>query len=127
MVQIQLEFISARDYDEYGQPIESRGDFVKKIRLELENILPTTTDIVIIDMADDGKERRRGAFTAEYTRVDVKPLAEQGLGLEEAVQRYDEWLHKCLRRYLLAECEIVEGHHEFLNVIRENIRQYFQK
>ena len=91
---------------------------MKKIKLVMERPFPTNVDINIIDVTE-GKERRRGGLTAEYAKIDLKPVLDRGGSLEDAIQDYDDWLHRTLRRYLLDECEIVEGREELLQIIRE--------
>ncbi len=98
---------------------------MKKIKLVMERPFPTNVDIHIIDVTE-GKERRRGGLTAEYAKIDLKPVLDRGGSLEDAIQDYDDWLHRTLRRYLLDECEIVEGREELLQIIRERIGKFFE-
>lgn len=98
---------------------------MKKIKLVTERPFPTNVDISIIDVTE-GKERRRGGLTAEYAKIDLKPLLDRGASLEEAVQDYEDWIYRALRRYLLDDCEIVEGLDELLKIIRERIEEYFE-
>ena len=53
-------------------------------------------------------------------------MLDRGGSLEDAMQDYDDWLHRTLRRYLLDECEIVEGREELLQIIRERIGKFFE-
>ena len=97
---------------------------MKKIKLVMERPFPTNVDFSIIDVTD-GKELRRGGLTAEYAKVDLKPVLDRGGSLEDALQGYEDWVYQTLRRYLLDECEVVEGLDELLEIIRERIGKYF--
>ncbi len=98
---------------------------MKKIKLVMERPFPTNVDINIIDVTE-GKERRRGGLTAEYAKIDLKPVLDRGGSLEDAMKDYEDWLYRALRRYLLDECEIVEGREELLQIIRERIGKFFE-
>ena len=99
---------------------------MRSIKLVLGKPFPSYIELSIVDVTE-GTERRRAGITADYSEVDIKPLVKNGLTLDEAVQSYDEWLNKTLRRYLLDECEIISGHDEFLKIVRESITKYFEK
>ncbi|MBQ4339955.1 MAG: hypothetical protein IJC41_03030 [Firmicutes bacterium] len=99
---------------------------MRTIKLVMGKPFPSYVEMSIVDITE-GKERRRAGITADYSEVDIKPLIKQGYSLEEAVKSYDDWLNKTLRRYLLDECEIISGHEEFLNIVRESIAKYFDK
>ena len=58
---------------------------MKKIKLVMERPFPTNVDINIIDVTE-GKERRRGGLTAEYAKIDLKPVLDRGGSLEDAMQ-----------------------------------------
>jgi hypothetical protein len=100
------------------------GLTMKKIKLVMDRPFPTNVGISIMDVTD-GQERRRGGLTAEYARIDLKPVLDRGGSLEDAMEDYDNWLRGALRRYLLDECEIVEGREELMQIIRERIEKYF--
>lgn len=97
---------------------------MRKVKLVIDKPFPSYAEIYIIDVTS-GKEVRRAGLTAEYSEYDVKPLVKKGMTIDEAVKDYDEWLQKTLKRFLLDECEIVSGHSEFLQTIRNNIEKYF--
>ncbi|MBR6700654.1 MAG: hypothetical protein IKL72_02885 [Firmicutes bacterium] len=99
---------------------------MRRIKLVMGKPFPSYVEMSIVDVTE-GNERRRVGITADYSEVDIKPLIKQGYSLEEAVQSYDKWLKKTLRRYLLDECEIISGHEEFLNIVRESITKYFDR
>ncbi len=98
---------------------------MKKIKLVMEKPFPTNVDISIIDVTE-GKEKRRGGLTAEYARIDLKPILDRGGSLEDALKEYEDWIDRTLRRHLLDECEIVEGKDELIRIIRDRIEKYFR-
>ena len=98
---------------------------MRKIKLVMDKPFPSYVDVSIVDVTE-GNEIRRAGITADYSEVDVRPLIKKGMSLDEAVQSYDEWLENTLRRFLLDDCEIVIGHQEFLDIIKEHIEKYFK-
>ncbi len=97
---------------------------MKDIKIVMGKPFPNYVDISIFDF-QNGKERRRAGITADFSEIDIAPYKKEGMSEDEVTAKYEEWLMNTVRRYLLDDCNIVEGKEEFLDTIRKSIKRYF--
>ncbi len=98
---------------------------IKIIKMIPDKPYATNCDIGIYDEMN-GKDRKRCTIKMEYSKYDITQLIEKGLGYEDVVEYYEDWIYRTIRRYLCYEWECNEGYEEVVNILKENIKKYFE-
>ena len=98
---------------------------MRMIKLKPDAPFYNNVDIKVVDVTD-GKEKVRATIQLEYAKVDIEPFINQGLSLEEMVERYHERMYHVIRHYLSGDFQVVEGLEEVLGIVREHVARHLQ-
>ncbi|MBR6472662.1 MAG: hypothetical protein IKS99_02895 [Firmicutes bacterium] len=69
--------------------------------------------------------RWRCMITVDYGKFDVDQLKAKGMGFEEVLDYYKDWIYKLVRARLLDEWTAVGGLDETLTIVEDHIKEMF--
>lgn len=98
---------------------------MRRIKLKPEVPFYNNVEVKVVDVTE-GKEKVRATIQLEYAKIDIEPFANEGLSLEEIVERYHERMNVVIQHYLSGDFQVVEGLEEVLAIVREHVSRHLQ-
>ncbi|MBK5253684.1 MAG: hypothetical protein JJE03_04420 [Peptostreptococcaceae bacterium] len=97
---------------------------IKKIKMVPDKPYVSTCDVKIYDEVN-GEDRKRFAIKLEYSKYDIDELKKEGLGYEEIIVHYKDWIYSTIRIYLCYEWECDSGYDEVIKILEEAVKKQF--
>lgn len=98
---------------------------MRKIKLVPDKPFHNSCDIAIVDVTDDGPEKKRGKITAEYAEADVRQLQRQGMDYEAAMAYFQDTIDAVIAHYIADEWECIQGCDQVMEIISDHVKRYY--
>ena len=100
---------------------------MKEIKLKPDKPFYNSVDVAVIDFPKGREEepRQRCKVSVDFSQFDVKQLQNRGLGFDQAMDYYKDWLYKIVKLNIASDWTCVEGYEAVMRIIEENVKRFY--